>query len=1271
MALIINQNFASDPGGSFATIRAQSGTLTATYNAGVSYDLANSTAAQNLWDITSSSLYSTGEAEIDIGILALQNAGGYAGLWLVTGAAAVSNGVSFTHNAFNWTLQTWTGGTSWAGNAVNANIPNSLNLLQFNTVADRRVINMRWDSTGGIAAKKPTIEIRVDTKLVYSYFGAITSFRPAVYINQCSTRVYSVKVWDAPQTALIAFTDNSPANFKLSETTGYVSPSNPTHKAVTTFLSKNKTMADFDPLINSDNLAVKTESVSTDKFKNNTLTTKFRFGLITGTTLIKGTPSYFDARKVMCLDESTNTIVASAISAPVTGYYEFSNLNPYHRYTVLGYDYTGQYNSVIASNQLPYIPDILYLYASVTGNFTTIGISGVTATLDEYSYDTYFTSVSLAVNANGANNQTTIFDKSPVSKTFTTVSNAKISTTQSKFGGSSLTFDGSSYITTPNVSAFDLSAGGNFTVEAWINVPNASNHYGICGARANSSGSGWCFYIRNTGQLYTGGVIIGQSYVDRQLSIATIPTNTWVHVAFVKTASTYTAYINGVSDMSISFSAGLDYQSAQPFAVGALASAGELPFLGYIDDFRFTKGVARYTTTFTPPIEYANNMRVIADPYFKDNVSYLQDNGTANDISPVTKTPTIFGTVLNSLDGKFGNANYFSGAGCYVQYASHQDFNLGSDAFTIEWWERPSDAANRGRFHISNTVFTAGSPFVDGVAIGNDGTTGWLIYHNTTNVLISSNVPTANVWAHYALIRVGDTFTFYKNGVSIGTDSTFTGTLSGANTYLTIGAYYSTGFCYNGYMSDFRITKGIARYTANFTSYQAPSDFHQAVPSDTYFENVSLLLDCEGVNSGTSFKDASRYTKTIGTVGSPTTSTTITKFGTTSLASLSNDSGLTVPSNTDFDFGTGDFTIEFWFYRVTGLGNGTYMCKRAGGAGAGSFRLNYSNFQELQGPNTLMTWTTPTNDVWHHLAISRTSGTMYAFIDGIQVATTTSSYNLTSTYQLSIGRDDDGSGNFFGGYMDDIRITKGIGRYTTGFTLIDKLSPIIPSYNDIQFGTNSLLLKMNGTVNGTTFSDATAINTVTAIGNAKTTNLQARFDRSSLYCDGIGSYLSIPHNSLLSLTTGDFTIELWTWLDTQSATNMYIINKDGASGTAYPQYTIYITPAGLIQATVGGNNLSATGTTYASGVTMVPKRWYHIAVVNSGGTVSLYVNGALTTSAAKPTIVDNGRPLLVGYESGQPNSNNWNGYIDEVRISKTARYTAAFKPLITPFPTST
>jgi hypothetical protein len=212
---------------------------------------------------------------------------------------------------------------------------------------------------------------------------------------------------------------------------------------------------------------------------------------------------------------------------------------------------------------------------------------------------------------------------------------------------------------------------------------------------------------------------------------------------------------------------------------------------------------------------------------------------------------------------------------------------------------------------------------------------------------------------------------------------------------------------------------------------------------------------------------------------------------------------------------------------------------------------------------------------------------------------------------------------------------------------------------------------MNGTVNGTTFSDATAINTVTAIGNAKTTNLQARFDRSSLYCDGIGSYLSIPHNSLLSLTTGDFTIELWTWLDTQSATNMYIINKDGASGTAYPQYTIYITPAGLIQATVGGNNLSATGTTYASGVTMVPKRWYHIAVVNSGGTVSLYVNGALTTSAAKPTIVDNGRPLLVGYESGQPNSNNWNGYIDEVRISKTARYTAAFKPLITPFPTST
>jgi len=81
--------------------------------------------------------------------------------------------------------------------------------------------------------------------------------------------------------------------------------------------------------------------------------------------------------------------------------------------------------------------------------------------------DEHYNSVSLLLNANGADNSTVFTDTSPTPKTVTAVGNAKISTSQSKFGGSSMYFDGTGdYLTSPSSTDFDL--GGTYTVEFWV-----------------------------------------------------------------------------------------------------------------------------------------------------------------------------------------------------------------------------------------------------------------------------------------------------------------------------------------------------------------------------------------------------------------------------------------------------------------------------------------------------------------------------------------------------------------------------------------------------------------------------------------------------------------------------------------------------------------------------------------------------------------------------------------------------------------------------------
>ena len=159
--------------------------------------------------------------------------------------------------------------------------------------------------------------------------------------------------------------------------------------------------------------------------------------------------------------------------------------------------------------------------------------------------------------------------------------------------------------TTPNTSAFDFSdSTSSFTIEAWVFCTNVYKAVGIVSARNSQVTEGWGLYISADKILRLGGVIGGTPWRDVPMYATVILPNTWCHIALVKDATGYTAYVNGIAGTKLALTGGLHYLPTRPLAIGAVglwATAAEFPFIGAISDLRIVKGTAVYTANFEPP----------------------------------------------------------------------------------------------------------------------------------------------------------------------------------------------------------------------------------------------------------------------------------------------------------------------------------------------------------------------------------------------------------------------------------------------------------------------------------------------------------------------------------------------------------------------------------------------------------------------------------------------------------------------------------------------
>jgi hypothetical protein len=210
--------------------------------------------------------------------------------------------------------------------------------------------------------------------------------------------------------------------------------------------------------------------------------------------------------------------------------------------------------------------------------------------------------------------------------------------------------------------------------------------------------------------------------------------------------------------------------------------------------------------------------------------------------------------------------------------------------------------------------------------------------------------------------------------------------------------------------------------------------------NDSY---TKLLLHCDGANGSMSFPDASGSAHTVTANGNAQVSTAQSKFGGASAAFDGSGDYLSIPDSNDWDFGSGDFTIDCWVRVTTVTSKRHAIAIKASSAVVTSWALYIVNNQfEFNASTNDSTWNvinallfgSISTNTWYHVAVTRSGDTWRFFQDGVQQTSTTASGALSANANVvQIG----GNGfvdHYLSGWIDEMRISKGVARWTSNFT---------------------------------------------------------------------------------------------------------------------------------------------------------------------------------------------------------------------------------------------
>ena len=594
-------------------------------------------------------------------------------------------------------------------------------------------------------------------------------------------------------------------------------------------------------------------------------------------------------------------------------------------------------------------------------------------------------------------------------------------------------FDGSGdYLTVPDNGDLDLGTG-DFCVEFfWYPQSTSSQQYPLIG---DSTGN-W-YVIWESGNLSLGRRAQGN---DVSTTGFTLAQNTWQHICVTR-QSTGTndtrIFVNGVL-YGVGTSS-QNYAITTTLAIGATQSAGQ-PITGYLSNVRVIKGsvpteyqtasTTTSTSIFTPPTSAltavsGTELLTCQSNRFVDNSANnfaITKNGDVK-VTPFSPFPitTEYSPAVN------GGSGSFDGTGDYLTAPTDTGYDFTGD-FAIELWIYPLKST------YQEIIGTGTSSVFMGSGIG-----GWniQIYNSTTalsfaaqnsnSFYVNSHLETnaalmkANSWNHVVVSRVGSTIRGFINGVVGNTTITYSGTVV-SNQYLSIGSGWNGNSVAQAYIAGVKITDGTG--VASVTVPTAP-------PTTTNTPTILCNFTNAGIFDNTGFN-------VLESVGNSQINTTTKKYGTGSLEFDGTGDYLKAAFGNNFDFGTGPFTVEFWLY-LNATTNQCFLDLRTGSP----FLFDYSsNALRYFANSTVITGSALSTGQWYHIALTRdSSSNNRMFVDGTQTGSTVSnSTNLTGTTIAYIGANYVG-GDALNGYIDDLRITKGVARYTTTFTPPDKAFP--------------------------------------------------------------------------------------------------------------------------------------------------------------------------------------------------------------------------------------
>lgn len=645
---------------------------------------------------------------------------------------------------------------------------------------------------------------------------------------------------------------------------------------------------------------------------------------------------------------------------------------------------------------------------------------------NEWCTDPYFNQTSLLIQAdNKANNaiNNTFIDDSANNATITKVGNASQASPSpysQPDGYWGCDFDGvGDYLTTPNDTALNMDAG-DFTIELFVlSTLSQTANSGLVAKGAASTG----FSLDVTGT--TVLVSIAATAAVLTSAAGAVPQNSWTHIAFVRSGSTIYLFVNGAQISSATNSTNLT--TTDVLRIGANRTAGST-FCGRISNLRIVKGTALYTSDFTPsnePLEVVSGTSLLTcqSNSFKDwsanNFNFTVNGNT----SIALQSPFI--PKYTYIPEQSGGSLYCFQAGDYVSLPSSSTLTPGS-VFTFEAWVR-MPAIVSGMSIYGPTV--AGE-----LQVAFSGTTLWGIAPRGFGfVLTSSTLPKINQWNHIVVARGGtgtNETSLFLNGERVA-NGTVSDPFAVASGYQigTNGAGVNAWLA--GFISNLRLVVGTDVYGYTNTTITVPTEPVTAISGTQLLTNFanSAVYDASSNN-------------TLRLVASAEVDTAVVKYGTGSIAfDGSGDTVYVYNNNNSNRFRTGDFTVEGWVY-LSALGVVRGFVSNGSTSTGWTIGVTASNLLTATITTSVITGTTELfKNTWYHFALVRAGtlgGNIKIYLNGVLQATlggaTNTDFNETAAgTPLYIGADRSAAANVLG-YMDDIRLTNGVARYTANFT---------------------------------------------------------------------------------------------------------------------------------------------------------------------------------------------------------------------------------------------